>query len=730
MPNCKFGTPDEDAMPNCKSGTPDEDAMPNCKSGTPDALRMKMNKIQEISAMMQISKPFLIRLLAAFLIMATTVVVDESAAYQITLSAGTGGNVDPSGTLTVNPDENPHVQITSEPGYEIATITDGAHVIPLSPGISTLHYPLRHVTQDAECQVEFRTAALKGVEIRADDDKPNNLFGGSVSVSGDDILVGAHGDNAAYVFTKEGDTWTQQAKLEVEGDVTGFGWPVSIDGDYALVGAWNSAYIFKRDGDAWSQQARLTADNEESVGFGSPVSLSGDHALIGDYSDNGFSGTAYVFRRNGISWEQQSKIAGNDTEANDMFGSSLALFGDYAVIGAYGYEGGTAYVFERNGDAWTEILKKSGTGYFSESLAISASGDHIAISNAEWPPLILNKSESGWYEADTSGMSGGFSGISMSDEYACAVSQWNNQAVLTKHDDGSWKDVRELYCPDDVKGFGVSVSVSGDYAVVGADNTDSSDGRGGRIYLFDLTELSENHPPFPESLNPVEKGDYTISWNKADTDGDAAGVMLYIKDDENQWNTLSFLKITENSGQTAVALSQDLESGIYRLGILGMHTTEHQGEGASPWITDDFVIGEMMTRTIIATAGQGGTISPSGEVMVSYGSTQTFEFHPDAGWYIENIFVDNEPAELTESYIFSNITQDHAIHADFADPNQKKGDVNADNDIGLDDLILCLQIASGIKPMQSVTSNADVNADDRIGLAEAVYLLRMLYMTD
>jgi len=680
--------------------------------------------------MTQISKTFLIFLSAAFFIMAAAVVADESAAYEITLSAGTSGSVDPSGVLTVNPDENPHVQITSEPGYEIATITDGAHVIPVSSGISTLQYPLQQTIQDAEFRAEFRTAALKGVEISADDDKPDNLFGGSVSVSGDDILVGAHGDNAAYVFTKEGDTWTQQAKLQPDGDATSFGWPVFIDGDYALMGAWNSAYIFKRDGDAWSQEARLTPDNGESVGFGSPISLSGDHAIIGDYSDNGFAGAAYLFRRNGSSWEQQTKLFGSDTEANDMFGSSLALSGDYAVIGAYGYEGGTAYIFERNGDAWTEISKKSGAGYFSESLAISASGDHIAISNAEWPPLILNKSESGWYETDTSGMSGGFSGISISDGYACAVSQWRNQAILAKHDDGSWKDERELYCPDDVRGFGVSVSVSGDYAVVGADNTESPDGRGGRIYLFDLTELSENHPPFPESLNPVEKGDYTVTWNKADTDGEAAGVMLYIKDDENQWNTLSFLKITENSGQTAVTLSEDLEPGIYRLGILRMHTTENQSETTSRWITDDFVIGEMITRTIIASAGDGGAISPSGEVMVSYGSTQTFEFYPDAGWYLENIFVDNEPVELAESYIFSNITQDHAIHADFADPNQKKGDVNADNAIGLDDLILCLKIVSGIKPMQSVTPSADVNADDRIGLAEAAYLLRILNVTD
>lgn len=160
--------------------------------------------------------------------------------------------------------------------------------------------------------------------------------------------------------------------------------------------------------------------------------------------------------------------------------------------------------------------------------------------------------------------------------------------------------------------------------------------------------------------------------------------------------------------------------------MVEMHTSEDGGEASAHWITSDFVIGEMLTRTITASAEEGGTISPAGEVIVNHGSDQQFEFSPDAGWYIENISVDNEPAELTTSYTFPNVSQDHAIHVSFAEPNQKKGDINGDNKISIADVILCLQTITCSDSALSVTKKGDVNSDRRIGLAEAVYLLQVL----
>ncbi len=74
--------------------------------------------------------------------------------------------------------------------------------------------------------------ALTGVPISAADDSPGNLFGGSVSVSGDYALVGASRNNAAYIFVRDGVTWSQQAKLTVQGEAADFGWP---EGDLTAV---------------------------------------------------------------------------------------------------------------------------------------------------------------------------------------------------------------------------------------------------------------------------------------------------------------------------------------------------------------------------------------------------------------------------------------------------------------------------------------------------------------
>ncbi|QTA91450.1 InlB B-repeat-containing protein [Desulfonema magnum] len=659
-------------------------------------------------------------------VMLSLAFADEPASHEITVIAEANGNIVPSGTFTVNHGETRNFFITSDDGYEIAAITYGGNSISADTGISSLQYPLENITQDIEFQVEFRMAELMGVEIFADDDKPDNLFGGAVSISGDDVLIGAYGNNAAYIFTKEGNTWSQRAKLMPEGDVLDFGWPVSLSRDYALVGAMNAACIFVRGEDGWVRQETLTPDDSGQGNFGSPVSLSGDYALIGDYSDNGFTGAAYVFRRNGAVWERQAKLTGSDAGENSMFGASLAISGDYAVISQYSHERGTVYIFEHDGDSWTERVKKSGGAYFAEAVGISDSGHYVAISNYDQPPLILTKTESSWEEQNVTVTSDNFSNLGISDDAACLASMWSNKAYLLRRYETSWRHEREFYHPENIKGFGSSVSVSGDYAVVGADNFGSEDGRGGLAYIYDIAPVSEDYQVFPELANPVKKDTYTVIWDKTDVNSEAAELRLYLKDEENNYAAFSSLKIIENFGRTSATLSEELENGIYRLGMVEMHTSEDGGEASAHWITSDFVIGEMLTRTITASAEEGGTISPAGEVIVNHGSDQQFEFSPDAGWYIENISVDNEPAELTTSYTFPNVSQDHAIHVSFAEPNQKKGDINGDNKISIADVILCLQTITCSDSALSVTKKGDVNSDRRIGLAEAVYLLQVL----
>jgi len=266
-------------------------------------------------------------------------------------------------------------------------------------------------------------------ELTAGDPASGDEFGLSVSLSGDGstALIGARNKNsgagAAYVFTRSGTTWSQQAEVTA-GDAASsdsFGWSVSLSGDgsTALIGAYNkssgtgAAYVFKRSGTTWSQQAELTA-GDASTGdeFGYSVSISGDGstALIGALNKNSGTGAAYVFTRSGTTWSQQQELTAGDAASNDDFGSSTSLSGDgsTALIGAENKNSGTgaAYAFNRSGSTWSQQQEVTagdaagGDGFgFSVSLSSDASTALIGAENKNsgtGAAYVLTRSGSTW----------------------------------------------------------------------------------------------------------------------------------------------------------------------------------------------------------------------------------------------------------------------------------------------------------------------------------------------
>lgn len=212
-------------------------------------------------------------------------------------------------------------------------------------------------------------------KLTADDGADGDLFGISVAISGETILVGAdlHDEvapnaGAVYVYTRTGNRWSQQAKLTASdgGETDIFGVRVALSGDTALISARRddddimgvdagSAYIFVRSGTAWSQEQKLIApDGAEDDRFGRSVALLGDRALIGamhrdDKGEN--SGSAYVFERNDKSWVYKDKLTAADGAANDVFGWSVAISRGLAIVGASrdddnGSESGSAFIFD------------------------------------------------------------------------------------------------------------------------------------------------------------------------------------------------------------------------------------------------------------------------------------------------------------------------------------------------------------------------------------------------
>jgi hypothetical protein len=254
--------------------------------------------------------------------------------------------------------------------------------------------------------------------LKASNSEESDGFGGTVSVSGGTVVIGAsgeessatgvngdQGDNsvsrsgAAYVFVRGGTTWSQQAYLKASNtDVLDqFGGPVSVSGDTVLVGTYwedssatvingdqgdndatdaGAAYVYVRSGTTWSQQAYLKASNAEARdAFGVSVSVSGDRALVGAWSEDGNAlgvdgdsssnsasraGAAYVFARSGTSWSEEAYLKASNTSFTDFFGVSVSVSGDTVVVGASGEDSGAAGV---DGDQTDNSFSLAGSAY-------------------------------------------------------------------------------------------------------------------------------------------------------------------------------------------------------------------------------------------------------------------------------------------------------------------------------------------------------------------------------
>lgn len=326
-------------------------------------------------------------------------------------------------------------------------------------------------------------------KLSASDASAFSTFGESLSLSGDTLLVGASGDGAngsfagaAYVFTRSGSTWTQEAKLLAADGAANdlFGFAVALDGDSAVVGAWldddagtssGSAYVFVRNGGLWTQQAKLLPnDLADRDNFGEVVAISGDTIVCGarhDDDDGLSSGSAYAFVRSGNNWSQQAKFVASDGAGFDTFGCSVAISGDTVLVGACledegGMNAGAAYVFQRSGTNWSQQAKL---------LAMDAAGGDL------FGASVSLDAESALIGASFADLSGG-AVTSAGAAYVFRRSAsffWNQQFKLSASDAAA----------DDR--FGQDVSLDGERFVVGAglqDDESTSSLDNGAAYAF------------------------------------------------------------------------------------------------------------------------------------------------------------------------------------------------------------------------------------------------------
>lgn len=317
----------------------------------------------------------------------------------------------------------------------------------------------------AEVRNEFR-------QILAQDGSASDLLGGSVAIYGNTAIVGASGDSSngflsgsAYIFDVT--TGTQITKLLPDDGSSGdrFGLTVAIHKNIAIVGARfdgpgvGTAYLF--DATNGTQIAKLIAsDGAAGENFGSSVSIDGNLAIVAAEldDDNGpLSGSAYIFDI--TTGSQIAKILPQDGLKSDFFGRSVGISSGTAIVGApndddNGGASGSVYLFDALANSQTaKLLPSDGApnDRFGSSVAIS--GNTAIIGAPRDDDMGSNSGSAYLFDIST-----------------------GEQIGKLLADDGS-----------DGNFFGSYVSISGNFAVVGAPKDDDFGYRSGSAYLFDIT---------------------------------------------------------------------------------------------------------------------------------------------------------------------------------------------------------------------------------------------------
>jgi hypothetical protein len=252
----------------------------------------------------------------------------------------------------------------------------------------------------------------------------SEILGFSVSISGDLGIVGSRDDNVVYFIKRVGTTWFEDLKIS---ESNRFGWSVGISGNYAVVGSSssNTITIYKYNGTTWNQifsqthssyadgvaidgdniitgrrysesqsilsrvtdtswtRTSLTENSYIGEYIGHIVAISGVYAMSGipDYQSS--KGGVAVYYWDGTSWDNTQILQSTGVAANDLFGSSVSIDGDYAVIGATGVgTGGKAYIFVRSGTSWSQqyILESTDTLSGDDfGWSVSISGDTVVV---------------------------------------------------------------------------------------------------------------------------------------------------------------------------------------------------------------------------------------------------------------------------------------------------------------------------------------------------------------
>ncbi|WP_299680337.1 hypothetical protein [uncultured Tenacibaculum sp.] len=333
-----------------------------------------------------------------------------------------------------------------------------------------------------------------------------------------------------------------------------FGERVVIDGNIAVTvsrsngEAAGKVYIYINDGSGnWSQQTILTAsDGFAGDNFGSSIALQGNYLVVGASSQINSSavdtGVAYLFEYNGSStWTQVAVFEPSDGSSDDRFGVSASIEGNFILIGARnGSVGGCAYLYENDG-----------TGSFTYTETKLEPQVQSNYSGARFGHDVLIKNGRAY-------VSGPYDYSSVGNTSAGSVQVWDQA------NDGSWSRTNRLRGTLTTESFGWSIDVEDNYLVVGAMNyetSSTSEADQGRVYVYKADvngDYSDSNRVMIQNTDKdsftdqrlgtdvaIENGFlYVGTWGDGTTNGDT--VYIFKDDGTNNWTQLT--KLTSGSG--------------------------------------------------------------------------------------------------------------------------------------------------------------------------------------
>lgn len=323
-------------------------------------------------------------------------------------------------------------------------------------------------TLEAQCEIDEFTVAGPAAGYS---------LGWSSAIDGDTALFGApyaDGTGAAFVFEHTPAGWEERARLVPSDGQSGdaFGWSVALSGDYALVGApadddqgfeSGTAFVFQRVGNSWIEIDKLTASSVDDFdGFGTSVAIDNGIAFVGAPSADGVttnSGAVFFFLQSGQTFNEFQVLVASDGDGGDEFGKAVDMHWGMAVIGAPrddspGVDSGSAYVFTQGAISYFQTAKltaSDGVGFEEFGGAVDCDGSRALIGAHSAQGLALNTGAAYFFEM------GG----------------------------ASWMEEAKLFDPEGViaDGFGYSVFLEGERALIGAPQNIAALAQEGRGYL-------------------------------------------------------------------------------------------------------------------------------------------------------------------------------------------------------------------------------------------------------